>query len=366
MKKVQMSVDITDDLKREINNKINTDVYEIASQLKINPTRLYEYFIWRKSTIPLNILMKISEKFNISKERLHKNIVIYKQRHAPATNSIRNPKIPIEISPYMTSIVSHLFFDGSVPRDGKGTYYNQKNEKIMDDFIKKLNSVFGDVSYSLKIDHKGVLKCRMPRLIGEICRNVYGITTSFGTFDARVPKKIFKMDDDHKQAFVLSAIIDEGSITYDGDIMFGVSNKWMCEDVKMLCNQIGLETSTVNKKIRKKYYYFRIKSKDGLLKIIDSLSAVCPLISLGYKEERLRHHFKTKKVPGLRTKKGADQRRKSILELIENEPRTANQLSVELIIPCRSVKRHLKYLMKKNIIKRKKAKHNNYIYFFPN
>jgi len=71
---------------------------------------------------------------------VEKNILIYRQLSAPLKNSVKTPKIPINISPYLTSIVSNLFFDGSMPKDGKGAYYNQKNEQIND--ITILQSFF--------------------------------------------------------------------------------------------------------------------------------------------------------------------------------------------------------------------------------
>lgn len=359
----RISVDIKEDMKDKITTAVRGDMYRIADKLKITPARLYDYFVYRTLPIPLDFLLKLSGFLGISKEELERNITMYKQKLVPIKNSVKNPKFPLEINPYLTSIVAHLFFDGSVPADGKGTYYHQKNKEIMDNFVKKINYVFGEVFYFLKLDYKGVLKCRMPRIIGEICKYLYKIK-SFGSFDARVPKKIFNLNKEHKKAFVLTAIIDEGSITYCGQIMFGVCNRLLCEDVKRLCNSLGLKTTKVTRKSKTSYYYFYINSKKELLEIANSMSKKYPFISLNYKGERLSHYFKTKKYPGLRTKEGGDLRKKNILKAIHKNPKSANQLSIELLIPPKSLRRHLKFLVNKGKAKSIKKGHEH-IYFVP-
>ncbi len=357
----KISVDLKKSLKDKINVKIKKEIYKISDKLKIAPARLYEYFIWQISPIPLDVLLDIAKIYEIPFKDIEKNIIFYKQMFVPIKNSIKIPRLPIKINPYLTSIVANLFFDGSVPKDGKGTYYNQKNKKIMSDFINKIKSVFGEVQYSLKLDHRGVLKCRFPRLIGEICRSIYNVR-SFGTFDSRVPDKIFNMSRNHKIAFVLTGILDEGSITYDGQIIFGVSNKLLCEDVKKLCYEIGLETTKVTRKSKSNHYYFYIKSQDKLLELINLINKNYPIISLNYKEERLKCYFEIKKHPGLRTKKGGDSRKKRILEALKKGEKSINQLSVKLLIPPKSLRRHLNFLLNKNKVNKKKIG-RGYIYF---
>jgi len=349
----KISVDLSEELKNKIRSKIKHKISDLSKKLKLKTARLYEYFIWKNSAIPLEVLLKISNLLKISKDEIEQNIIMYKQLHVPGKNSIKNPKLPIKINPYFTSLIANLFFDGSVPNDGKGTYYNQKHKEIMENFIKKIKEIFGDVSYSLILDHKGVLKCRLPRLIGEICKCVYNVK-SFGTFDSRIPEFMFKLNKKHKIAFILTSIIDEGSITYDGQIMFGVSNKLLCNDVRELCQELGLETTKVTQKSSSNYFYFYIKSQDKLLKIIESINKNYPLISLNYKEKRLRYYFEIKKYPGLRTQNGGNLRKKKILESLKKGKKSVNQLSMELLILPRSLRRHLNFLEKNSKIKKEK------------
>ncbi len=357
----KISVDLTPKLKEKIRKLIQGKIYSLFDKIKITPARLYDYFIYKKSPIPLNVLINLSKLFKIPLIEIEKNITMYKHMYVPNKNSIKKPNLPLEITPYFTSIISNLYFDGSVPEDGKGTYYNQKDEKIMGDFIDKINYVFGDVQYSVKKDPRGVLKCRIPRIIGEICKSIYGIK-SFGTFNSKISKKIFNLSRDHKIAFVLTAIIDEGSITHDGRTFFGVSNRLLCKDIMRLCNEIGLKTTNLKQKLNSNHYYFWITSKDKLLEFIDISNEKYPLISLRYKEQRLRYYFKIKKHPGLRTKKGADGRRNKIINFLKKSDKTVNQLTEGLLIPPKSVRRHLSYLIKQKKVSRKKLS-NEFIYF---
>ena len=212
--------------------------------------------------------------------------------------------------------------------------------------------------------HRGVLKCRIPRIIGEICKSVYEIN-SFGTFDSRVSKKIFKLSKNHKIAFVLTAILDEGSITYDGQVSFGVSNKLLCEDIKRLCNQIGLETTPVKNNSFNNNYYLYIKSLNKLLDFVNLFNKKYFLISLNYKEERLKGYFKIKKHPGLKTKVGGDERKNRILNILKRKEKNVNQLSKELLILPRVLRRHLKSLLENGKVNRKKIS-NEYYYFLTN
>jgi len=353
-------VDLKDSLKNKIRDKIKWKIYFYANQLEIKPPRLYEYFIWKKSMIPIKTLFRLSSLIKMSKEEIETNITIVKQQHVPSKNSIKNPKFPIRISPYLTSIVSNLFFDGSVPIDGKGAFYHQKDRKIMDGFINRLNYVFGDVAYSLRLDHRGCLKCRIPRIIGEFCKYLYSVN-SFGSFNARVPKKIFNLGKNHKIAFILSGILDEGSITYDGFIQFGVSNNKMMEDFRGLCIDVGLNTSKIRKRDHN-WYYFYLTDYRLFHKLYRGFIDRFPLFSLGYKEERLEKAIEIKEQKVLYTKEFAEKRKELILDELMKSNSSINHLSSKLLIEPRTVRRYMYSFMNNNQVKRRKVR-NEYVYF---
>ena len=52
----KISVDLNTKFKNGIRDKIKNDRYPIAKKIGIAPARLYDYFIYQTSTIPLNIL----------------------------------------------------------------------------------------------------------------------------------------------------------------------------------------------------------------------------------------------------------------------------------------------------------------------
>jgi len=349
----KISVEIRQNLKDKLKEFIRNNLKKYAMKMNIQPTRLYEYFIWQKALIPLNVLMTLSKLAGISLIDMEKEIIQYKHLFVPNKNSVKKPNLPIKICPYFTSIISHLYFDGSVPKDGKGTYYNQKDRAIMQDFVDKVKFVFGDVQYSIVKDHRGILKCRVPRIIGEICKSVYGID-SFGTFDSRISNKIFRLPKEHKIAFILSAILDEGSITYDGDIQFGVSNKRLCADVQQLCSEIGLNPGAIKQKKNNEHYYFYIKDRERLLSFLNLFKIKYSLINIGFKEDRIRHFFKLKKFPGRNTKEAANGRRTKILQSLAEKEKTVNELCLELLIPPRSLRRHLSILVNKDNLSKKK------------
>lgn len=357
----KISVNINKTTKDNIRDIVKTNPYQFADKLKIHPARVYDYFIYQSSPIPLDILLKLSKIIGFSSFEIEKNIILYKQMYVPNKNSVKNPKLPIELSPYLTSLVANLFFDGSVPEDGKGTYYNQKNEEIMNDFIKKIKEIFGEVSYSSRLDHRGVFKCRLPRLIGEICRHIYDVN-SFGTFDSRIPKIIFNLNKNHKIAFILSGIIDEGSITYDGSVQFSISNMFMLEDFKKLCDELGLKTTSIKKRKNDNHYYIYIRSINLLNDFAEKFNKEYPLISMRYKQERLKKSLIIKKQKFLYTKDFADARRLVILSELKKKENTINFLSNKFLINPKTINRYFHELMRANVIGRKK-KSSEYYYF---
>ena len=67
-KNLHIVVDITKSLKDNIKNIVSNDVKLYASKLDIQPARLYEYFIWQKSAIPLEMLFSLSDMLKLNKD----------------------------------------------------------------------------------------------------------------------------------------------------------------------------------------------------------------------------------------------------------------------------------------------------------
>ncbi|MBU2576642.1 MAG: hypothetical protein KKF50_02880 [Nanoarchaeota archaeon] len=347
----KITVNISQKSKDNFAKLIGKGIYKTAKKLKITPSRIYDYFFTQSSQIPLDRLLSISRFFNINLEELEKEIISYKHKLVPIKNSVFNPLLPLKISPYFTSVVSHLFFDGSLPNDGRGTYYNQKRKIPMDLFTKKLQEVFGDIQYSIVKDHKGILKCRFPRIAGEICKKIYEVKTFHGNV-ARIPRAIFNLNKDHRSAFFISAIFDEGSIAYDGHIIFGVNNRLLCEDLKKMGQGLGLDISDVKEKKSPSFYYFHIKTIREFHKLAKEFSNKYPLISLDYKMGRLEKSLEIKSQKFEYTKDFSDKRKNLIFEELSKEKKTINQLALKLLIPPRTIRRYMYDLIRKDKITR--------------
>lgn len=347
----------------KIVDELNNSRFAKKNKIILVPARWYEWFIFQESYPPLWVICYLNKKMKRSINEIEQNIIIYKQKHVPKINSIKNPKLPLKIDPLLTSFVAHLFFDGSLPKDGKGVYYNQKSQTIAKNVINNVKFVFGDVYYSIKKDHREVLKCRFPRIIGETCKSVYNIK-SFGTKDSRISKLIFELNEEHKLAFLISAILDEGSIAYDGSIIFGVANKQLCKDMKKLCISLDLKTTSVKRKSGDNFYYFYIKSIRKFYEKIKLFSKKYPSISLHHKELRLKKALEIKSQPYQYTVKFAEKRKNLLIRELVKSEKTINELSSKLLIPPRTIRRYFKKLIKEKKINRYK-KSVEYYYFLP-
>jgi len=347
----RITVDISKNLKEKFKTLIGKNIYKVANNLNITPARIYDYFFTKSAQIPLDRLMRISIFFNIRLNDMEKEIISYKHKLVPIKNSIFNPILPIKITPYFTSIVSHLFFDGSLPMDGKGTFYNQKRKDSMELFTEKLTNVFGDIQYSIIKDHRGVLKCRFPRIAGEICKNIYEIDSFNGNI-ARISNKIFSLDKNNHGAFFIPAILDEGSVAYDGHIIFGINNKLLCEDIRLLGMGLNLDITKVKEKKNSKFYYFHIKSIKKFYDFVEGFSNKYPLISLNHKFERLKKALEIKNQEFKYTKDFSDKRKDLVLKELSRQKKTINQLASKLLIPPRTIRRYMYAFIDKKIIKR--------------
>ena len=347
----KLSVDLSEQSRDKFATLIEGRIYKIARKSKITPARMYDYFFNKNTPIPLDKLLNLSKLFKINPYNIEKDILSYKHKLVPIKNSIFNPILPLNRSPYFTSIVSHLFFDGSLPNDRKGAYYNQKGVVPMNLFTETLQEVFGDIQYSVVKDHKGILKCRFPRLAGEISKKIYEVETFHGNI-ARIPRIIFNLDKDNRSAFFIPAILDEGSIAYDGHIIFGVNNKPLCEDLRKLGIGLNLDISEVKTKECPNFYYFHIKSIREFHKFVKEFSDRYPLISLAHKMKRLEKAIEIKNQKFKYTKDFSDKRKNRMLRELLKERKTINQLASKLLIPPRTIRRYMYNLMAKNKIVR--------------
>ncbi len=356
--KVKICVNLEASLKEKIALQVKGKIEKIATQLNINKARLYEYFIHKSSFIPLNVLLNLCKLLKLSEFDIEKKVIAYRQHHSNVI--IKSPKLPLKITPLTTFLTSHIYFDGSLPKDGRGTYYNNKSKAIMKDFTDSLNNAFGDVHHIISLDHKGVLKCGMPRIIGEILKFIYKVR-SFACKESEISNFILSLPYEHKLAFVIGALVDEGSVAYDGSVIFGVANYKLASQTNKLCRGVGIKTSQVKRKKNSDFYYFYVKNIKTLRKKASYIQRRFKPISLEYKMKRLEKALIIREQKFKYTPDFAEARRKKILDALKYKSTTANNLAISLLISPRSIRRHLQYFIIGGKVVKEKVS-NEYLY----
>jgi len=284
---------------------------------------------------------------------------VYKQKLTPNRVSVTNPILPIEFTPELVSLAAHFCFDGSLPKDGKGAFYSQKNDSQTELFIKKIKFCFGEAYYTKRRDKKGVWNVRFPRFTGEICKNVCGFTT-FSSFDVRIPANLFKIDN-FKLAVLVSAIVDEGGVGTEY-IQLLLKNKGLIEDLHRICLGFGYSCSVIqNKKNEGEVYYFYIKSVSKLFKDVCDVSKKHPLISFGFKTKDVRFILESRFFQHGKSTLIAVKKRKIRLISTLTKPKSVRELALELRINARSLRRILLNLTKQGKLKRVKRGYS-YLY----
>lgn len=326
--------------------KTNSSKY--AEGTKVSCTRWYNWFNYQNLSIPLWVAMTLTELANLSLEEMEQNIVSYKYK-TPDWVCISKPKLPLKFDPVFVSLSSHFCFDGSLPRDGKGAYYSQKNQLQINNFLAMVEHCFGKVYVTIGKDGKNIPKIRLPRLTGDICKHVCGFE-SFGTFDTNIPKQLLDLPRDYILAILISAIIDEGGIMTDA-LQLQLSNEPLVRNLKEICTTLGYTTSKIKERSfvgKAKAYYFYIISLQTLYDDLSYIQKDYKLLSLTFKEPALQYIINSYSFPRAKpTIKEAELKRMKILESL-NKPKDMRTLSIDLQVRARTLRRHIKHLIETN------------------
>jgi len=345
--------------KAEFIRRVNNSKYASAGG-NASYSRWFNWFRYNDVNIPLWASMAMTELAGISLDELEKEIIFYKQKLTPNRVCVTDPILPIEFTPEFVSLASHFCFDGSLPKDGKGAYYSQKNDTQVELFIGKIQLCFGKTYYKKRRGKKRIWSIRYPRFIGETCKNVCEFST-FDSITAKIPAKIFDLGKKFRLAFLISAIVDEGGIGTEY-IQLLLKNKVLIEGLHKICLELGYSCSIIrNKKNKEGVYYFYLKSVSSLYKDVCELSETNPLISFGFKTKDIEFILENQSFPvGKSTLVNAKKRKIRILgKLIK--PKSVKELALELKINARSMRRLLLKLTNQGRIYRIKKGHS-YLY----
>jgi hypothetical protein len=241
--------------------------------------------------IPLWVLIEISKELSKDKKinnkvmiEIEKNIEYY--TGSGKSNPILNPKLPLHLTPEMVSVIFHFMGDGHIGKIEEVSSYRQMNKEGLNNFLKKLQNIFGEFNYP-----KGEFKdgrLNVPKIITEFYVDYFKLPCT-NTFEAYVPKNIKRLKKEFLLAGLISFIVDEGHV---GEVItiYG-KNKRLMEDIR----EIGIKCGYLCHPLREKYAYgkfdvyrFSISSKDykKFYKDILELSKSFPTCTLAQKMER--------------------------------------------------------------------------------
>lgn len=240
--------------------------------------------------IPLWLLIesaKIISKSDYKEvlEDIEKNIEYY--TGTGKSHPIFKPKLPLYLTPEMISVIFHFMGDGHIGRKTVVSSYRQMNKDGLNNFLKKLQNIFGNFDYPKKEFDDGRLN--IPKIITEFYVHYFNLPNT-DTFKAYVPDNIKKMGKDFLLAGLISFIVDEGHI---GEVItiYG-KNKRLMTDVR----EIAIKCKYLCHPLREKYAYGKfdayrfsisIKSYDKFHKDIINLANSFPTCTLAQKMEKL-------------------------------------------------------------------------------
>src|SRR3989338_5012753 len=132
-------------------------------------------YTWRKnSSYPLSVLIEICKLCDIDLKNEQQGIVelrscVYRRKNnGNAKSKPIYPKFPIRLTPELSSLIAHLFCDGSLSIDKNGyvhiQYYNT-DRILLKEFKNNARKIFGDFDiYESK--NKGISFLALPTPIG--------------------------------------------------------------------------------------------------------------------------------------------------------------------------------------------------------
>jgi len=183
----------------------------LACILEISADMLYGY-CKGQYFIPLSLLLWLCDlaggEFAI--EQVEPHIVAYKSGGSSA-KPIRNPNLPLVETPDLFAFMGHLMGDGG--HDTFKASYSNSNEMLIQNFLRLLQEVFGEVPVRItthKLPRKNCSQIWFGMTIVRLLRHLYHV--DFGTFTAQVPRRLFELPREYAAAFLRAFGDDEGCV----------------------------------------------------------------------------------------------------------------------------------------------------------
>ncbi len=261
---------------------------------------------------------------------------------------IKNPKLPLLLTPEMTSIVFHLCGDGHVGSGMDSSHYRQTNKDSLDSFLEKLQNIFGEFKVSIFEDSKLII----PRIITDFYKHYFGFS-KFSWSTSRIPKTIKNMSKDFLLAGLTAFIIDEGHVSDFIEIYS--KNYHLISDISEITLKLGYKISKIEKKYRygrfdSYRFIIRPESLSKLYREIELIQTKFPICGLAHKSELLKQIVRIRNRGWER--RGFGITKSLILNSLENNKATVREIATKTDIRLSSVREHLLQLERKNLINR--------------
>ena len=317
----------------------------------------------KKLFFPLQDMLKICLKLDIKKEDLQNNVLAYKT--AGGTNFIKNPILPIKITPVFDMLLAHHMGDGTVinPKKGRLPYfgYRQFDKFYRIQYIKKIENVFGDIIFKENYFETST-RPYCPPVISSLFFKYYNLEIKdFLSEESRIPQIIFNKTKDDMLAVLIAFIIDEGHID-STQITIGLKNKALIQDLKKLCDILRYDSKVTYRKneIYVNYGYLNIlrKGMKKLWKDYLELNKNYQVINLGIKGEKIKNSFRIYNRHIYKT----EGNREIIFEILKKEQLSVNQLAERINMTRQGVRFHIRKLLKEEKIRLINNKELNWIY----
>ena len=268
---------------------------------------------------------------------------------------ITDPIFPIIISPLMTSVVAHILGDGS-HANKKFSYY-QKKKHHLKRFRDIVELIFGKYNAVYK------KSCYTPKIFSDIISDEYKIY-NYGTFESKIPKKIFSMSKTLKLAFYCAFLLDEGCVL--GNVHFYSSNLNLIKGLIKLGKSLGysFKKLTVIKPTGKSKFlcYRLILRQDSIFNFYQDLTNlfdVYPILKIGGKYDKMKKLLLSLKNNG--KQRGKFETKEIIISSLRESPKNAIELVDITQNALWTIYHHLQDLMKGKVVKKTKVG-RKYIY----
>lgn len=325
---------------------------KLAKILSIWPGSLYS---WHKNkSYPLTVLIEICKSCGIDLKNEQTNVIevrscFYTKRKS---NYVKSkpiyPKFPIKLTSELSSIVGHLFCDGSVSTSKEGyinVHYYNTNKDLLESFKNNVKEIFGNI-HIYQSKNKGVDFVRLPSAVGIVLKL---FVTDFGSKTCKIPDFIKEGNLEIKKAFIRAFADDEGSVSFRPPhryIELACSNYQMLSDLKYLLNDTGIGSSKIYHKTQRgfDFYWFHVRGFAHIKNFDNKIGFSHPEKSLKMKQilespQKIRF--------------GQEESKRLVLDLL-NEGKNRMEIARNLNRNVSTVDYHIRILRRNGLVKSNK------------